>query len=189
MSNSLAEDYLRWLAPQIRDEHSGRKDREYEGLLSVMFQKEFVWTDTFINDENRIGDGLDLRIEFANQKSLHRPMRIREQLGPCSFLEVLIGLSKRLSFQAGGSAPGWAWQLICNLELDKMYDPLTHRKARKVDDILDTVIWRTYNPDGLGGFFPLAWPDDDQTKKELWYQMAAYIDELHPEYDTWLRAK
>jgi hypothetical protein len=51
-----------------------------------------------------------------------------------------------------------------------------------VEDILDTCIWRTYQPDGQGGFFPLAWPEEDQTKVELWYQIAAYIDELHPEH-------
>lgn len=176
MSNSLSESYLRWLATQIRDEES---PAQYWDLISIMYEKEFV--SIVAHDENRLADGIDLRIEFANLTM--RPGRADMlALGPCSFLEVLIGLSRHLSFQAGGSAPGWAWQLIINLGLTKAVDPLSSRKLKKVDDILDTVIGRKYNPDGTGGFFPLAFPDDDQTRLELWYQMAAYLEELHPEH-------
>lgn len=173
MSNPLTEDYLRWLVPQIRDED---RTPTYWDLFGLMFEKEFEWK--VHNDENRLQDGLDLRAEFCHDNRLRRGSL--NFLGQVRFLEVLIGLSRRLSFLAGGNAQGWAWQLVLNLELVRMTDPLTRGKTRKMNDILDTVIWRTYNPDGVGGFFPLAWPDDDQTQKELWYQMAAYIDEMHP---------
>lgn len=176
MSNPLTEDYLRWLEPQIRDEQNS--DKTYWDLLSIMFEKEFVWL--VANDDNRIQDGLDLRPEFCHAN--HIRVDALRNLGPCSFLEVLIGLSRRLSFAAGGGAPGWAWQLLCNLKLDRMPDPITRRRIRQVDEILDTVIWRTYDPSGQGGFFPLAWSEEDQTRIELWYQMAEYIDEIHPEY-------
>lgn len=177
MSNPLSEDYLRWLAPQIRDEQYSQ-DKTYWDLLSIMFEKPFE--SLVPNDDNRMVDGTDLRLEFCYSQNIR--VDALKNLGPCSFLEVLIGLSKRLAFAAGGRAQGWAWQLILNLELSKMSDPLNRRKVRRVDDILDTVIQRTYDPDGCGGFFPLAWPDEDQTQKELWYQMAAYIDEIHPEH-------
>lgn len=176
MSNSLAEDYLYWLEPHIRDE-DGARGKTYWDLLHIMHEKEFVWLVP--NDDNRIVDGLDLRVEFCYSQHI-RSTALRN-LGPCSFLEVLIGLSRRLSFAAGGHPTGWAWQLVINLELHKMFDRLSHRKAQKVNDILDTAIGRTYLPDGSGGFFPLAWPDDDQTKVEIWYQMANYIDEMNPE--------
>lgn len=177
MSESLSEDYLRWLAPQIRDEH-GNPNESYWDLLSIMYEKEFICRVR--NDDNRMEDGLDLRIEFCH--SQHIRVDALKNLGPCSFLEVLIGLSRRLAFAAGGGSPGWAWQLLNNLKLHKMYDPLSRYKIRKIDDILDRVIDRTYQPDGYGGFFPLSWPDDDQTKIELWHQLAAYVDEIHPEY-------
>lgn len=175
MSNSRSEDYFRWLVPQIRDE---RETPTYWDLFSIMFEKEFKSLVDY--DENRMVDGTDLRAEFCYSQRIRKDAL--KNLGPCSFLELLIGLSRRLSFAAGGSAQGWAWQLIVNIELAGMSDPLTRRRLRRVDDILDTVIWRKYTPDGIGGFFPLAWPDEDQTTKELWYQMAAYIDELHPGY-------
>jgi hypothetical protein len=63
-----------------------------------------------------------------------------------------------------------------------MADPLDRRKARKAEEILDAVIWRTYLPNGQGGFFPLIDFEEDQTQVELWYQMSAFIREMHPEY-------
>lgn len=175
MSESLSEAYLRWLEPQIRDTES---PVQYWDLLSIMYEKEYL---SFVDyDENRMADGLELRTEFSNVFGTSRAEMMA--LGPCSFLEVLIGLSRRLEFQAGGAAPGWAWQLLDNLGLRKMVDPLSRRKVRQVDDILETAIHRKYAPDGQGGFFPLIDPDEDQTRIELWYQMAEYIEELHPEH-------
>lgn len=176
MSNPLTEDYLRWLVTQIREDVD--RSPTYWDLFKIMFEKEFEWLVP--NDDNRLQDGLDLRAEFCYANRIRAGSLNR--IGPCSFLEVLIGLSRRMAFAAGGSAQGWAWQFVDNLELSRMSDPLGRRRIRKVDEILDTVIWRTYTPDGVGGFFPLARADEDQTKKELWYQMAAYIDELNPEY-------
>lgn len=188
MSNPLAEDYLGWLAPQIRaDDGLSNPNREYWGLLSIMFEKEFTWQVPY--DDNRVIDGLYLRTEFCYANNIPSRDRRKEPLRsfldkqypdpPCSFLEVLIALSRRLAFQAGKqSAPGWAWILLSNLNLHRMSDPLSRTKARRANDILDRCIRRTYSPDGTGGFFPLERPNEDQTQVEIWYQMAAYIDEL-----------
>lgn len=180
----LRDEYLHWLEPQLRDEH-GRPDKTYEGLLNVMFDKAF--TSPIPMDENRLVDGKDLRVEFAQtvRGSNRVKLNVTDALlnmAPISFLEVLIALSRRLAFTAGGEAPGWAWQLLANLELDRMWDPLTRPKHVRIREIMDKAISRTYLPDGTGGFFPLAWPDDDQTRIELWYQLNSYAEELHPEH-------
>lgn len=174
--HQIREEYLAWLEPQLRDEDSPTGD--YWGLVNLMYDKEFTWSVP--HDDNRIADALELRREFFNET--HHSRRAIERLGPCSFLEVLIGLSRRLSFIAGGNAPGWAWVLIDNLGLRKMTDPLNSRKINKINTIMDVVIQRRYSPDGQGGFFPLAWPDEDQTRIELWYQMNSFVEELHPEH-------
>jgi hypothetical protein len=174
---TLPEDYLRWLEPQLRDEH-GNPDKTYWDLLNVMWEREFGWVMEM--DQNRMQDGLDLRVEFAREHRIHPDAM--DPLGPCTFLEVLIGLSRRLAFIAGGQAPGWAWQLLGNLEFHRMSDPISQPKHRRIEEIMTSVIERRYLPDGTGGFFPLAWPDDDQTKIELWYQLNAYVGELHPEH-------
>lgn len=175
-SHPFSGDYLRWLGSQIR----GETDRTYDGLLELMNGTEFSWL--VANDDNRIGDGLDLRVDFCRQYGI--PMgRVGEFLSqpdadpPCSFLEVLIALSRRLEFNAGGIADQWAWQLMSNLQLHKLSDPLGARKTQKAQDIMQSCIKRTYSPDGQGGFFPLTWPDEDQTQVEIWYQMAEYIYE------------
>jgi hypothetical protein len=173
MSDPLIEDYLRWLAPQIRETW---EDQTYWELMGVMFEKKF--DEVVPHDRNRMVDGLGLRREFCQERYI--PTTPLDVLGECSFLEVLIGLSRRLSFAAGGKASDRAWQLITNLELNRMSDPLSRYKSRKANDILDRCIMRDYPPNGQGGFFPLAWADEDQRQVELWYQMAAYIDELHP---------
>jgi len=178
-SRNLREDYLSWLNSQLRDEH-GNPDKTYRDLLVLMFEKPFGWVDSVPLDENRVVDGMDLRAEFSNENRISRARM--QELGEVSFLEVLIALSRHLAFVAGGEAPGWAWQLVCNLELHRLSDPLTRHKERRAHEIMDNVITRNYAPDGTGGFFPLAWPDGDQTRVELWYQLNAYAEEVHPEH-------
>lgn len=177
-SAELKEEYLRWLEPQIRDEQSNNKTRSYWDLVNLMYEMEFVWSIPM--DNNRAVDGLDLRTEFAHEIGI-RPELMQKHFGPCSFLEVLVGLSRRMAFVAGGDAPGWAWVLLTNLELQSMWDRLSHAKKDKAWAIMNAAIHRQYQPDGTGGFFPLAWPDDDQTRIELWYQLNSYVEELHPE--------
>jgi hypothetical protein len=165
------EVYLLWLEPQLGVD---QQPRRYSNLIRLLGTKPFVWLVP--HDNNRIEDGLDIRREFYAKTS------IKGDLGPCSVLEVLVALSRSLSFIADGSASGWAWQLLCNLNLDKVPDPIGPKKARTTDEILEALVWRTYSKDGQGGFFPLAWPEQDQRDVELWYQMQYYADEIHPEY-------
>lgn len=157
--------YYEWLVSQIHIPN----DKTYMGLFEIMHNYDFVWTVP--NDDNRVQDGLDLRTEFLDGTRKHIE---REGV---SMLEVLVALSRRVAFTAGGEAPGWAWRLLKNLRLTKAYDPMTDDKASRVTDILEAVVWRTYRRDGFGGFFPLRDPHDDQTKVEIWYQLNAYVIE------------
>lgn len=168
---SLFEVYLGWLESQVGVD---QQPRSYSDLIKLLGSKEFIWL--IPHDNNRIADGLDVRWGFYEETNLN------EEFGYVSVLEILVALSRRLSFIAGGDAPGWAWQLLCNLELNKSADPIGPKKSMRVDEILETLVWRTYSKDGQGGFFPLAWPEQDQRDVELWYQMEYYADEIHPEY-------
>jgi len=160
-------DYYEWLIAQIHIPNG----RSYRDLFEIMHNLEFVWTVP--NDDNRVQDGMDLRAEFLDGS--HHSFG----LTGVSFLEVLIGLSRRVAFTAGGNADEWAWKLMKNLRLPKCSDPLNEAKIHRVNDILDAVIWRTYERDGKGGFFPLQDPLEDQTKVEIWYQMNAYVIEMN----------
>lgn len=171
------ELYVRWLENALTSE-SNRRDRSYFELTYVMFEKEFTWSIEM--DDNRLADAWELRHEFADSHGMNREELIC--MAPCSFIEVLLGLSRRMAFVAGGTAPRWAWQLLVNLGLERMWDHLSRSKLQTVHHILETVITRTYEPNGVGGFFPLAWPDRDQRQVQLWYQLNSYVEELHPEH-------
>jgi hypothetical protein len=164
--NQIDQNYYEWLTTQIGIPN----EQTYFDLFERMHNLEFVWTVP--NDNNRLQDGLDLRLEFL------RGTRHSLFLGGATFLEVLIALSRRVAFIGGGDPYIWAWKLLKNLRLNKSYDPLRDEKSNKVNDILDAVIWRTYERDGRGGFFPLKHSVEDQTKVEIWYQMNAYVIEM-----------
>lgn len=170
-SEALAKKYLEWLAPQM---NLGEGHRYHE-LLELLQAKEFTW---FVpNDNNRLMDGLDIRFEFMREKKVKPSAYLADM--PCTFLEVIIALSRRLAFvMSTNDAPPCAWRIIENLELDSRTDPLFLSEPAEINTCLDRVIQRTYNPDGSGGFFPLAWPEADQREVEIWYQMNAYVLEM-----------
>lgn len=169
---TLDEAYLQWLYSQVvgsvRLRHSSHT---YWELLKILYTKEFIWIVP--NDDNRVEDGKCLRYEFVEELELDDVDKNWMELG-CSFLEMLIGLSRRLSFEDGGEPSAWFWHFLHVLDLDIYADNIAIPKE-KVNDILDRVIWRTYRRDGQGGLFPLRHPKQDQTEVELWYQLSAYL--------------
>lgn len=164
--------YFEWLISQIEFPRTFKKT--FDGLLVRLHDTEFVWIVP--GDDNRVQDARDLRLDFrrhfiGNTSHIEFPEYV-------SILEVMIAVSRLLEFVAGGEAFGWAWRLIDNLGLNRYYDPLTDNKIAKIDEILETLVWRTYDRSGRGGFFPLLFPKEDQAKVEIWYQLNAYVNEI-----------
>lgn len=172
MDEPLDELYLKWLYGQVLNPKLKNSSRTYWSLLRLLYKKEFVWI--IPNDDNRIEDGKDLRYEFIEDiRDWTRKQDDWLELG-CSMLEMLIGLSRRLQFEDDRPAGQWFWILIRNLNLQGFSDN-TKFDLEDVDEVLDTVIWRTYEPDGRGGLFPLDDPEEDQREVEIWYQLSAYL--------------
>jgi hypothetical protein len=164
--NKIDYEYYEWLVSQV----AVPNNKTCNDLFERMHNLEFVW---FIpNDDNRVQDGLDLRYEYLDEA------KRRLALEGATLLEILISLSRKVAFTAGGDERRWAWKLLKNLRLHKMTDPLEGNRLDRVDDILHTLVWRTYERNGQGGFFPLKNSPDDQTKVEIWYQMQAYVIEM-----------
>ena len=89
---------------------------------------------------------------------------------------MLIALSDRLAFEAGGSTGPWFWKLVENLELKQYTDNIYEISIEEeVDEVLDRLINRTYERDGSGGLFPLRQDPRDQRKVEILYQMSSYL--------------
>jgi len=70
----------------------------------------------------------------------------------------------------------WFWDLAKNIGIDGFNDA-SHYEDCDVEEILYGVMFRQYEPDGTGGFFPLRHPRKDQRGVELWYQLNSYVSE------------
>lgn len=173
MSAALDERYFDWLYGQVCSVKTRSPAKSYRDLLHILFTKEFVWLVP--NDDNRVEDGKDLRYEFFEAEGIEPTKRDSHWLNlGCSMLEFLIALSRRAEFESDQDAKTWFWELLQNLDLHEMNDRVEIDQDY-VEEILDRVIWRTYDYNGDGGLFPLLYPEEDQRKVELWYQLSAYI--------------
>lgn len=178
MGEPLDELYFKWLYRQVASDRLKDPTRTYWSLLRLLYSKEFVW---FVpNDDNRVEDGRDLRYEFVKNAEIEEPDHDWLNLG-CSFLEMLIALSKRCAFEDEGNYKQWFWHLIDNLNLGAFCDAHFRTKKQQyyVDEVMETVIWRNYRGDGRGGLFPLHHPEQDQREIEIWYQLSCYLLEGH----------
>ena len=171
----LEETYFKWLAVHVVNTRLKNPSLTNWYVLQKLFSTEFVWRVR--NDDNRVADGKELRSMFLDQ---HLGLEVDpswfEQ--PCSFLEMLIALSERLTFQTEGTSPAeWFWHLLNNVGLcisDQVYS--SDRLELYVDQVLQMINMRTYDSNGRGGLFPLQDSGGiDQTKVELWYQMNYYL--------------
>lgn len=171
MSEPIDELYFRWLYSQVSNVKLRNPSRTYWSLLKLLHTKEFVWIVP--NDDNRLEDGRLLRVEFVETNDIQDVDPNWKDLG-CSMLEMLIGLSRRLWFEDDLPADEWFWHLLENLGLNGFTDR-GGWDEQDVDEVLNVVIWRLYEPDGRGGLFPLMDPHEDQREVELWYQMSEYL--------------
>lgn len=158
--------YLSWLYSQVAVVRTRKSSKTYWGLLRQLYSTPFVWSVP--NDENRSIDGLCLRQEWGGEED-------EEWLAmDCSFLEMLIALSRRAEFQSEESADHWFWRILDNLGFTDYND-----REGVADDLvavrLRVVNQRLYEPDGYGGMFPMRDTPHDQRYVEIWYQLCEYI--------------
>lgn len=172
----LDELYFTWLYSQVGSVRLRQRSRTYWCLLRLLYTKEFVW---FVpNDDNRVEEGRNLRYEFLEDIDTHP-----REAGPwldlgCSMLEMLIGLSRRLAFETDSQPREWFWEMMDNVGLRKYNDANFHeRHEDEIDEVLERIIWRQYEPTGQGGLFPLEHAQENQREVELWYQLNAYLIE------------
>lgn len=148
---------------------AGRK--EYDIILKDLWGIVFY---SLVNyDDNRAHDGLELRREYEALTGNKAPE------GPCTVLEVLIALARRMAFELYDPSYGSEeqdiftsfWELIDNLNLNPRYSSAENRY--NINFWLD----RKYDRNGRGGAFPLRKTKTDQRKAELWYQLQEYLSE------------
>jgi hypothetical protein len=89
-ANRIRQDYFQWLCEIVRVNNN---NTSYWILLRELHSREFIWT--VANDDNRAKDGCDLRDEYIHYKR-YEDCRCLD--GPCSVLEMLIALARRIDF-------------------------------------------------------------------------------------------
>ena len=153
---------------------------KYTILLDVLHNMKFY--SLIPNDDNRGFDGVYLRQLYTDSEG-GNPSFYRE-IGGCTVLEMLIGLSNRLVFETMDSEwektlSKWFFILLDNLCIEQ-FDDFHVRPGIdvfKIQEKVEKMLNRTYDNHGVGGLFPLKNPKYDQRYVEIWYQMSAYIIE------------
>lgn len=190
--NDILEAYLNYLIELATNGNPRHLNKEM--LFRLLHRIEFY--ELIPNDNNRGDDGKAFREQFMLNREDGADIALSLCLdGPCTFLEMMLGLADRISIELKNSAAdgGYSfkkktppndlsycfWVLMGHLDMSnidnksvtipKFYDFVT----KKVSQVLE----RTYSFNGIGGLFPLRSCTEDQRKVELWYQMHSWLQE------------
>lgn len=166
--------YLEWLKDQVVYFDT---PFTYDRLLDKLYTREYI--PILTRDKNRANDGIALRSEYLDDY----PDDIVDA-SPCSFLEFLIALARRMNYIYADvhedRTQDMFWTLIFNMGLydhhDFSYDHLDGDIV--TDEAVDRIIDRTYEENGYGGLFPLDNATTNQRNVEIWYQMNQYLSEV-----------
>jgi len=173
MTEPIEELYFNWLYTKVvLVEGTNTPSNNYYNLLRVLHSTEFIWL--LSGDDNRAADGIEVRTEFIRQ--CHPLVDIPWEDAPCSVLEMFIAFSRRASFETEPSSREWVWIFLQNLGLEEFTDARLGL-TRVTEEALDRLIWRTYEPNGYGGMFPLNDPQHDQRKIEIYSQFCEWLIE------------
>lgn len=170
MNEPIEEVYFNWLYSRVASVDVPTPSNSYWTLLRDLHATEFVWMVQ--GDDNRAEDGLDVRREFHNQVHMDRNDPWMNE--NCSVLEMLIAFARTAEFNSLTDAREWFWIFLRNLGLDELCDAQTGI-SRRVSEVMDVFIWRTYRRNGRGGMFPIQRTTNDQRKVEIWYQFCEYL--------------
>lgn len=133
---------------------------------------------------NRAYDGLCLRRQYVQNFDDNSDYGSASNRGPCTMFELLVALSQRISFIIGtddnrNNPSVCFFILLKNLRIAKYNDEIFDQLNGEffVSEAANRVIFEQYDSSGNGGLFPLRHPSEDQHKKDIWYQMHAWIQE------------
>ena len=154
---------------------------EYSLLLEHLHGIEFY--SLVPHDDNRGADGRHLRELYLDEMGPQHGVSSYVFEGPCTVLEMLIGVAQRLELDLEGGRferdlAECFWLLIDNLGLD--WSDNTDFNEEEVDICIENLLERRYESDGSGGLFPLRMAKYDQREVEIWYQMSAWEIENCP---------
>lgn len=162
-------EYFEWLCLLVGTEIP--KYSCYWGLLEELYLIDF--RSPVYMDKNRALDGIALREKWADECGIRGDL-IGDK--PCSVLEMLVALSKRLEEDVIGDPKMMIfWEFLSNLGLLECSDD--RFDSYFVDEIVENWLDRDLDFDGNGGICPLKRPILDQKNEEIWAQSMSYLNE------------
>ena len=173
----MAHNYYRWLLDKIHFRQYG----SYERVLNYLFHTEFYWVVPM--DHNRYEGGLALRDDFAMEQGY--PIYFWRGYLPnyCTVLEMMISLAQDCEDRImgdpdfGDRTHVWFWLMMDKVGLDELHDHCFNRF--RAEQIVTTILDRTFSPDGNGGLFGRLSHPGDMREIEWWYQLNYYLDEYY----------
>lgn len=168
--------YFDWLVDKL-------DGADYICLFEFLHSIEFV--PVLSEDLNRSNDGAYQRWIFHEETGEDVPSSEWGEYS-CSVLEMMSSVSDAMHDMMyepdnGSSSAFWFHILLDNLKLYKMTDAYfyKHRNAsEECLDIVEKLLNREYDRDGIGSMFPMPGETEDMRNKEIWYQMNSYCDRI-----------
>lgn len=162
------EEYRDWLLSIVEF-----RRKNFDDLMNQLLYTPFVWS--IENDRNRKEDGMELRrMYFSGIRGEKVPDF------PCSVLEVLVALARRIDKEyigePGEPHPGMIfWRMMRNLGLDK-YTVRRYNQGAVLKAVSKWLL-REFNEDGEGGIFPMKHTVRNQKILPIWNQMTEFLSE------------
>lgn len=165
--------YFEWLKNEVKGTY-------YDELLLKLYSLPFAVPEDDMN-HSRMMDGLKLRDIY--ERECHN--RHTAPNMPCTFLEMLVALAKRLDdavmYEAkfGDRSVDWFWMFIENMGMsDATNEHWNIHWDRYVYNRYCKIMKRLYAPTGKGGMFVITdRPDQDMREYDIWHQMMWWCSE------------
>lgn len=178
MNNLYAlNSYYQWLCRMAfpNDNIRGRYDKLLTALNSSLFGYILPM------DENRLIDGVELRIKFCNISGLDaRCLNGLMDSNICSVLEMMIALAIKcdenvmFDFEKGSRVHIWFFEMLRSLGLDE-FDNVNFDRPM-CEFIIKRFLNMDYERNGKGGLFTVN-NNVDMRSIDIWYQLCFYLEE------------
>lgn len=167
MSNKVK--YFDWLMDII----GAGPDTNYQGrhrLFFFLFKKEYTWVNPM--DENRAIDGMGMRDIFYENTGKQSGVT-----GPCSVLEMLVGLIFRMNEDLYGEinealATKMIVTMLNSMDIFECND--SHFDDEYVCVQIDNMMSNNIEPSGKGGLF-IVNGKEDMRDLDIWYQCLRWL--------------
>lgn len=146
-----------------------------------LHETEFWWPRHIPKDGNQAENGRSLRYHFVQS---HPEFEDAEGYleGPCSVLEMMVGLTLRCETimddtRYGDRTTQWFWGMVQSLGLSTMTDD--RFESDFVNERLNIFLNREYEPNGRGGLFTVRRCEADMRKLEIFAQLCMYLNSIN----------